>query len=439
MPTCFMVRIKRTIAVLISPPRMGNVAAENSRNYVSEREQAWGKHAKSGHIEGVMANGFELRKFVAPEFVFGVGARHLAGRYAKNLGGRKILVVSDPGVVAAGWTKDVTDSLEAAGVPFALYTGVTSNPKAEEVMAGVAVYESEHCNAIVAVGGGSPIDCAKGIGIVSSNHKHILLFEGVDLVDVPMPPLICVPTTGGTSADVSQFAIISNPLERVKIAIISKSVVPDLALIDPATLTTMSPYLTACTGLDALTHAIEAYVSTAHSPMTDLHAIEAIRLVSANLIPSIENSGDLEFRTKVMQGSLQAGLAFSNAILGAAHAMAHSLGGALDIAHGECNAILLDHVIEFNLPSSPERFEQIAGAMGLDLRGMTPVRKKKALLKHVRDLKKAAGIGRTLGELGVGRTDVTFFSDHALQDPCMVTNPRRASKRDIETVYEESL
>jgi alcohol dehydrogenase len=387
----------------------------------------------------VMADGFELRKFVAPEFIFGVGARHLAGRYAKNMGGRKILVVSDPGVVAAGWTKDVTDSLEAAELPFALFTGVTPNPKVDEVMAGVAFYQAENCNALIAVGGGSPIDCAKGIGIVHSNHQSILMFEGVDMVTAPIPPLICIPTTGGTSADVSQFAIITNPVERVKFAIISKSVVPDLALIDPETLTTMDAYLAACTGLDALTHAIEAYVSTAHSTMTDLHAIEAIRLVSANLLPSINAPNDLDLRTKMMQGSLQAGLAFSNAILGANHAMAHSLGGALDISHGECNAILLDHVIEFNLPSSPERFVQIAEAMGLDLRGKTSDEKAKALLKHVRELKKAVGIDRTLHEYGIDRNDANFFSGHALKDPCMATNPRRPTHRDIEVVYEESL
>ena len=386
-----------------------------------------------------MSEGFELRKFVAPEFVFGVGARRLAGRYAKNLGGRKILVVSDPGVVAAGWTRDVTESLEAEGLPYALFTGVSSNPKVDEIMAGVAIYRAERCNALIAVGGGSPIDCAKGIGIVTSNDKHILLFEGVDMVKVPMPPLICVPTTGGTSADVSQFVIISNPLEKVKFAIISKSVVPDLALIDPETLTTMDSYLTACTGLDALTHAIEAYVSTARSAMTDLHAIEAIRLISANILPSIANLADLELRSNVMQGSLQAGLAFSNAILGATHAMAHSLGGALDIAHGECNAILLDHVIEFNMPAAPERFEHIAEAMGLDLRGMTSIQKKSALLNHIRDLKKATGIVRTLNELGVGRSDMNFLTDHAMKDPCMATNPRRPSQRDIEVVYEESL
>ncbi|WP_136524366.1 alcohol dehydrogenase-like regulatory protein ErcA [Geomonas ferrireducens] len=386
-----------------------------------------------------MAEGLQLRKFLAPEFIFGAGARELAGRYARNLGGRKVLVVSDPGVVQAGWTADVTKSLEAEGLPYVLFTALTPNPKAEEVMAGVALYREERCDVIVAVGGGSPIDCAKGIGIVSSNHKHILEFEGVDMVKAPMPPLICIPTTGGTSADVSQFAIISNPLERVKIAIISKSVVPDIALIDPITLTTMDPYLTACTGLDAMTHAIEAFVSTASSSMTDLHALEAVKILTSSLIPSIRNPDDQELRSQVMMGSLQAGLAFSNAILGANHAMAHSLGGALDLAHGECNAILLDHVIDFNFDAAPERFERIAQAMGLDLRGLPVAQKKKLLIEHVRSLKAQAGVARTLAEVGVGVDDLKQYSEHALKDPCMATNPRRASKRDIEVVYEESL
>jgi alcohol dehydrogenase class IV len=386
-----------------------------------------------------MQGEFELRKFVAPEYVFGVGARNLVGRYAKNLGGRKVLVVSDPGVVAAGWTGDVTASLAAEGLSFALFTDVSPNPRADQVMAGAERYQAEKCNAIVAVGGGSPIDCAKGIGIVSSNKKHILLFKGVDQVQMPMPPLICVPTTGGTSADVSQFAIITDLVERVKIAIISKSVVPDLALIDPLTLTSMDPFLTACTGLDALTHGIEAFVSNASSPMTDLHALEAIRLLAKHLADSIRNPQDVELRVKIMEGSLLAGLAFSNAILGAAHAMAHSLGGEKDSPHGECNAILLDHVIEFNFPSSPERFERIAEAMGIDLRGMTPATKKSALLEKVREIKRAAGLDLVLNRLGISRSDLPILSDKALRDPCMMTNPRRPNRRDIEVIYEESL
>jgi len=379
-----------------------------------------------------------LRKFVAPEYIFGIGARHLAGRYAKNLGARKVMVVSDPGVVNAGWTQQVIDSLAREELETTLFTAVSPNPVAEEVMAGAEAYRSSGCNALVAVGGGSPIDCAKGIGIVSSNHKHILTFEGIDQVHSAIPLLICIPTTGGTSADVSQFAIIRDVQRKTKIAIVSKSVVPDLSLIDPETLSSMDPYLTACTGMDALTHAIEAFVSSAHSPMTDLHALEAIRLLSNHLLPAVNHPDDPHLRSQVMLGSLQAGLAFSNAILGATHAMAHSLGGYLDLAHGECNAILLDHVISFNLNTVPERFDQIANALGMNLSGLPHRQKQLALMKKIRQMKDQSGINRSLSTLGVSRSDLPALSETALRDPCMITNPRQPTKRDIEVIYEEA-
>jgi len=306
-------------------------------------------------------------------------------------------------------------------------------------MTGADVYQSYACDAIVAVGGGSPLDCAKGIGIVSSNKRHILTFEGVDQVDVPMPPLICIPTTGGTSADVSQFAIISNRQERVKIAIISKATVPDIALIDPVTLTTMDPYLTACTGMDALVHAIEAFVSNASSHFTDLYALEAIQLITQALLPCIGDLDDINLRGRIMLGSLKAGLAFSNASLGAVHAMAHSLGGYLDLPHGECNAMLLRHVMDFNFGVSSERYTQIGNAMGIDLSGQTQAQKKQSILNEVQRLSSAAGIQSTLEQRGVSRSDIPPLAQKALKDPCMVTNPRRPNQRDIEVIYEEAL
>ncbi|PLX84670.1 MAG: alcohol dehydrogenase [Desulfuromonas sp.] len=381
----------------------------------------------------------QLRKFLAPEYVFGPDARRMVGQYAKNLGAHKVFVVSDPGVVAAGWTADVTASLDDVLLPWTLFTAVSSNPRAEEVMAGAAAYAAEQCNLIVAVGGGSPIDCAKGVGIVSSNGGHILDYEGIDRVPLPMPPLICIPTTGGTSADVSQFAIFSNPQKKNKIAIVSKSVVPDLALIDPQPLTTMDAYLSACTGLDALTHAIEAFVSNAHSPMTDLHALESVRLLSRYLLLSLQAPDDVGLRSQVMMGSLQAGLAFSNAILGANHALANSLGGFLDLAHGECNATLIDHVIAFNYDSTPERFDAISMAMGLNLNGLSSRERKEKLLQHVRFMKNQAGIANVLSTLGVSSADVAGLALNAHHDPCLLTNPRSANVRDLEVLYEESL
>jgi alcohol dehydrogenase class IV len=383
--------------------------------------------------------GFPLRKFVAPEFIFGAGARRLAGRYAKNFGASKVLVVTDPGVCAAGWPGQVMEGLEEDRIPYTVFEGVSPNPRDEEVSAGAEVYRSEGCDAIVAVGGGSPMDCAKGIGIVSSNRKPILEFEGVDRVPVPMPPLICVPTTSGSSADVSQFAIFRDTRERVKIAVVSKAVVPDVALIDPETLVTLSPYLTACTGIDALVHAIEAFVSTAHSPVTDLHALEAIRLVSSSLLEAVARPEDVELRGRVMLGSLEAGLAFSNASLGAVHALSHSVGGFLDLPHGECNAILLDPVIAFNFETAGDRYRKIAEALRLDLRGMNDRAVRSAIIEEIGRLKRAVGIRDRLGEKGVGNTDLPELAKKALRDPCIVTNPRRPNARDIEVVYEEAL
>ncbi|MCP4119105.1 MAG: iron-containing alcohol dehydrogenase [Desulfobacteraceae bacterium] len=380
-----------------------------------------------------------LRKFVAPEIIFGAGARKLAGRYAQQFSASKVLIVTDKGVIAAGWLADVRKSLEEAGIPYHVFSNVTPNPRATEVMEGAEVYGREGCNVIVAIGGGSPMDCAKGIGIVSSNNMNILRFEGVDKIHMPVPPLILIPTTAGTSADVSQFCIISNRDELVKIAIISKALVPDVALIDPETTTTMDPYLTACTAIDALVHAMEAFVSTASGPLTDMHAIEGIKLVRQNLPALLRDRENARLREKIMLGSMKAGLAFSNAILGAVHSMSHSLGGFLDLPHGECNALLLDHVINYNYDSAPERFKIIAEAMGLDVRGLRPKEIKARLINCVAALKNEVGITRTLCQRSVKTSDIPQLAKKAIKDACLLTNPRKATKGDLEVIYGEAM
>ena len=380
----------------------------------------------------------ELRKFVAPETIFGVGALLVAGQYASKFGMLRPLVVTDQGVIDAGWADKVMESLEAFDIEGVLFSAVSPNPRAEEVMAGALAYMENGCDGLVAVGGGSPMDCAKGIGIVVSNGGHILDYEGVDKIIVPMPPLVCIPTTAGTSADVSQFAIINDAERQTKIAIISKTIIPDVALIDPQTLTTKSPYLVACTGMDALAHAIEAFVSSAHSAMSDLHALEAIRLVSGSLLASLQNPEDMELRAKTMLGSMQAGLAFSNASLGAVHAMAHSLGGYKDLPHGECNAMLLPHVIDFNFPASPERFRIIAETMGIDCRGLNSREIRTRLLEFMMELRKSVGIRDHLGQKGISSGDIPVLSAKAVLDPCLVTNPKTATTRDIQVIYEEA-
>jgi alcohol dehydrogenase class IV len=381
----------------------------------------------------------KMRKFVAPEFVFGERAAHLTGRYARNLGAKKVLLVSDNSLLEFGWPQQVKENIEEKGLATALFADVSPNPRDTEVSAGAEVYLSEGCDAIVAVGGGSPMDCAKGIGIVSTNGLHILEFEGVDKVDVPGPPLICVPTTAGSSADISQFAIVTDTDRKVKVAIVSKTMVPDAALIDPLTTYTMGPELTANTGMDALTHAIEAYVSNANSPVTDLFALEAVRRIAASLPLAVQNPEDREARGNMMLGSMYAGLAFSNAILGAVHAMSHSLGGLSDLPHGLCNAILLDHVIASNYRHVGERYVTVARAMGSEISDDSPdEEKERAVLQAVRDLKKDAGVTTTLSDLGIRKEDLKVLAELASCDPCMHTNPCEMGAEELQAIYEQA-
>jgi len=380
-----------------------------------------------------------LRKFVSPEIVFGAGSRKSVANFASNFGAKHVFLVSDPGVAAAGWVGEIVYLLTDAGIRTTVYTGVSANPRVDEVMAGAELYKSSECDVIVAIGGGSPMDCAKGIGIVVSDGRNILDFEGVDTIVNPPPPMILIPTTAGTSADVSQFAIISDPARRFKFSIISKAIVPDVSLIDPEVTETMSSYLTACTGVDALVHAIEAYVSTGSGPLTDSNALEAIRLINRNLEPLVANTADAYLREQIMLASMQAGLAFSNAILGAVHAMSHSLGGFLDLPHGLCNAVLLEHVVAYNFHSAEERFRRIAEAMNIDTRGMSQAEIQKRLMSRIIQLKRTVGLEAKLSELGVRVSDIPSLSGFALQDPCILTNPRKSSLRDVQVVYEEAL
>ncbi len=386
------------------------------------------------------SNELELKKFVVPEFIFGSGSLGLAGRYARNFGLRKVLLVTDPGVRRAGWTARVSESLTEAGISYEIFDRISPNPRAGEVMAGAGVYQATECQGLVAVGGGSPMDCAKGIGIVSSNRRSILSYEGVDQVLLPGPPLICIPTTAGSSADVSQFAIITDEREKRKIAIISKTLVPDISLLDPLPLTTMDAELTVDTGLDALCHAIEAYVSNASSPMTDLHALQAIRLLASSLPDAVAAPDDLHFRYRTMLGSLHAGLAFSNASLGAVHAMAHSLGGLLDLAHGRCNALLLEHVAAYNYDAAPRALRRDRTMLwGLDLCGVGHDERRKRIRDAIASFRRSLGISVTLSDLGVTEGDLSDLALRALNDPCMATNPRRPTHREVEMIYASAL
>lgn len=381
----------------------------------------------------------QLRKFVAPEFIFGLDARFQTANYCHKYGVKKLFFVTDKGLLNTLWINEIEDQLKENNIDYEIFSDISPNPRDYEVMQGSERYLKNKCNIILSVGGGSVLDCAKGIAIVSTNRKDIKYFEGIDKIENPMPPLICIPTTSGTAADVSQFAIINNTTEKYKMAIISKAVVPDVSLIDPVVLTSMSNFLTACTAMDALCHAVESFVSNASSTFTDLYATEAIKLINENIEQTLKNPSDIQLRGRLMLASLYAGLAFSNASLGCVHSMAHSLGGYLDLPHGECNAILLPHVINFNFNGATEKYIHIAELLKLKTIKNSKTEIKKDIFNYISKLNKQIGINETLKQKGVTTDLAGVLASKAIKDPCNATNPVAPKKQDLETIYKEAL
>ncbi|WP_172673750.1 iron-containing alcohol dehydrogenase [Methanogenium cariaci] len=274
----------------------------------------------------------EHRKYVVPEIITGDDARIYAGRYASNFHSNTVLLATDESIFRQKWMREILQGLDEAGTEYVVFSDIEENPPRDyNVMAGADVYLSEECTGILAIGGGSVLDCAKGIGIVAANGGTILDYVGVDQVRNPMPPLICVPTTAGSAADVSQYAVIRNADKKAKNIIISKSLVPDVSLLDTVPLMTQPKDVTVNSGIDALTHAIEAYVSNGASHLSDMMALESITL-SAGFFPfSVDRADDPDSRFQSLMASMYAGIAFSNAGLGLIHAMSHAIGGLYDL------------------------------------------------------------------------------------------------------------
>jgi alcohol dehydrogenase len=380
-----------------------------------------------------------ITKFVTPEIIFGKNAIEQVGEACLRVGAKKVLIVSDQGVINAGWMEKVIAICQQSGLRYTTFHEITTNPKDFEVENGVAIYRQEHCDAVIGVGGGSTLDVAKAIAILAANGGEIHDYEGVDQILNPLPPMVMVSTTAGSGSEVSQFAVIVDSKKEKKMTIVSKSLVPDIAIIDPYTLVTKDRDLTASTGMDVLTHAIEAYVSIAATPLTDVQAKNAISLVAKYLRPSVASKTNEEAKNAMAMASLQAGLAFSNAILGASHAMAHAIGGRFPMSHGDINAVILPHVMNYNLIATPERFKTIAELLGQDVRGMTESEAGKKAILQVVQLSKDIGAPQCLAEMGLKDIDIEAMSQMALEDACMITNPRDMSLNDIKHLLSLAL
>lgn len=380
-----------------------------------------------------------ISKFVAPEIIFGRGSLSQLGESVIRIGASKVFLVSDAGVIKAGWVDLAVHYLQAAGIEAEIFSALTSNPKDCEVAEGARRYRESGCDGIVAVGGGSPTDVAKAVAILATNGGVLQDYEGINKIGRPLPPMVIAPSTAGAGSEVSQFTIIVDTGRKLKMSIISKSLVPDIAIVDPELVQTMDAKLAAATGLDAFTHGIESYVSLAATPLTDIHALKAIQLASRNLRQAVADRHDMEANTNMSMASLTAGLAFSNAILGATHAMTHQVDGLIDQHHGETNAAILPHVMEFNLSACPERFRDIAEAMGEDVTDLSTMAAAQLAVAAVRQLISDIGLAKGLGELGLTEEFIPLLSENALKDACLVTNPRAASREDIEAIFRKCM
>lgn len=362
---------------------------------------------------------------------FGRGALATVGPEARGFGTRA-LVVTDRGMVASGIVEQVVRVLRDAGVEPVVFDRVEPNPTIAQVEAGLAAGAGQAIGLIVSVGGGSAHDCAKTIALVATNGGDVRDFEGVDRSPHRGLPLICVNTTAGSGADVSRYAVITDPARSLKMIVIDRHLMPRVAVNDPLLTVGMPAAVTMASGLDALTHAIEAYVSTLASELSSLFALRAVELVVADLERAVRDGSDLDAREGMLMGSLLAGLAIDSASVGAVHAMAHQLGAVYDLPHGVCNGILLPLVVEFNEPAASARLDRVAAVFG----GGATARRLPAMLRSLGD---RVGLPRGLAGLGVERSRLPELAERAMTDMCMDTNPRPMTETDVVRLYERAL
>jgi len=383
--------------------------------------------------------------FIPSVTLIGIGAAKEIPAKIKALGGSKPLIVTDKGITGAGITKQITNLLDEAKMAYVVYDDTIPNPTDKNVHDGVDAYKNNGCDSLITLGGGSSHDCGKGVGLVVANGGTIHDYEGVDKSSNPMPPYVAVNTTAGTASEMTRFCIITDTSRKVKMAIVDWRVTPGVALDDPLLMMGMPPALTAATGMDALTHAVEAYVSTIATPMTDSAAEKAIELIATHLRPAVANGADITAREGMCYAQYLAGMAFNNASLGHVHAMAHQLGGFYDLPHGECNAILLPHVSRFNLIAKLDRFAKIAVLLGEDITGLSIREAAECALEAIQQLSSDIGIPSGLIELGkrygkeVKAEDIETMTGNAQKDACGLTNPRTPSDADVKAIYTAAL
>ncbi|KFA96863.1 MULTISPECIES: lactaldehyde reductase [Vibrio] len=349
------------------------------------------------------------------------------------------LIVTDANLVKLGILDSLLAQLEQLSIDYVLFDKVTPNPTAALVREGVDLYQKEQCDCFIAVGGGSPVDCAKAIRIVTSNGGDICDYEGVGKVRVVGDYFVAVNTTAGTAAEMTSNSVITDEERQVKMVIIDAKQIPDLAVNDPELMLGLPSSVTASTGMDALTHAIEAYVTPGAHTLTKPTALEAIRLINKWLPVAVDDGQNLEAREQLACAQFLAGMAFNSAGLGLVHAMAHQPGATHNLPHGVCNAILLPEVCEFNAQTRPQPFRAIAEAMGSSTADLDDESAAKAAIARIRQLSQRVQIPNGLAELGIQESDFALWLDKTLADPCLGGNPRVPTREEILKLFAQAM
>lgn len=367
------------------------------------------------------------------------GALSRVGQWAKKLGGKRALIVASEGDYGQKQGEMVKSVLEGDGLTGEVFAGAGPNPTDRMVEQGLAAYSSCRCDMVVAIGGGSAMDCAKAIGLVASNGGRIADYDGVNLSTRDLPPLIAVNTTAGTGSEVTGVAVITDTERQVKMTLIDWRITPRVSVNDPELMATMPPSLTAATGFDALSHAVEAYVSNAASPISNALAHQSISLVFRWLPMAVSEGKNMEAREGMCHAAFLAGLAFNNSALGLCHALSHPLSARYHIPHGVANAVLLPVVERYNLPIAVDLFAAMARAMGVAVTWHSPGENAEKALQALETLRRQVNLPSGLGGLGVREEDLVLLAEEAAEERVAAGNPRKFTKEVLVQLYRDAL
>ena len=382
-----------------------------------------------------------VNRFVLNEVsYFGPGAREVLPKEIARLGLHKAFVATDKDLIKFGVADKVLDVLRRADIPYEVFSEIKPNPTVSNVKAGVKAFADSGADFILAIGGGSSMDTAKAIGIITNNPEFadVVSLEGVADTHHKSVPVIALPTTAGTAAEVTINYVITDEKNEKKMVCVDPNDIPAIAIVDAELMYTLPRGLTAATGMDALTHAIEGLITKGAWEMSDMFEIKAIDMINRYLPTAVNEPSNAEARNGMAVAQYIAGMAFSNVGLGAVHGMAHPLGAIFDIPHGVANALLLPIVMEFNMPAAIEKYGEIAKAMGVYKQGMTPDEAAQAAVDAVRELAVRVGIPQHLAELGIKEEDLPRLAEAAMADVCTPGNPRDVTYDDILALYKKT-